>query len=92
MFTWNSRAGEAEKEYALRRPNANVFRHLEHRLRDTGSVTRKGRVNKCLPRTSRTPANEDAITAADHQSRRISKAIYHEKCGCLNRDPRNISR
>jgi hypothetical protein len=65
----NSRAGTATREYALRyagrrHPDANVFRRLEQRLRETGSVTPTALVSAGRPRTIRTPANEDAITAA----------------------------
>jgi hypothetical protein len=65
----NSRAGTAAREYALRypgrhHPDANVFRRLEQRLRETGSVTPVALVNAGRPRTVRTPANEDAIIAA----------------------------
>jgi hypothetical protein len=64
----NSRAGTAAREYALRysgrrHPNANVFRQLEQRLCETGSVTPTVLVNAGRPRTLRTPANEDAIIA-----------------------------
>jgi hypothetical protein len=65
----NSRAGTAAREYALRypgrrHPNSNVFRRLEQRLRETGSVTPTALVNAGRPRSVRTPANEDAIIAA----------------------------
>jgi hypothetical protein len=48
--TFNSRAGTAALEYALRylvrrHPDANAFRRLEQRLRDTGSVTPRANVN-----------------------------------------------
>jgi hypothetical protein len=65
----NSRAGTASREYALRypgrrHPDANVFRRLEQRLRETGSVTPTALVNAGRPWAVRTPANEDAIIAA----------------------------
>jgi hypothetical protein len=41
-----------------------MFRRLEQRLRETGSVTPTALVNAGLPRTVRTPANEDAIIVA----------------------------
>jgi hypothetical protein len=64
LSTCNSRAGVAEREYPLRHQNANVFRRLEQRLCETGSVTRKGRLNAGRPWILRTPTNEDATTAA----------------------------
>jgi hypothetical protein len=65
----NSRAGTATREYALRypgrrHPNANVFRRLEQRLCEAGSVTPTALVNAGRPRTVRTPANEDVIILA----------------------------
>jgi hypothetical protein len=52
----NSRAGTAAREYALRysggrHPDANVFRRLEQRLRETGSVTPTALVNAGRTRT-----------------------------------------
>jgi hypothetical protein len=44
-----------------RHPDADVFRLLERRLRETGSVTATALVNAGRPRTVRTPANEDAV-------------------------------
>jgi hypothetical protein len=41
-----------------------VFRRQKQRLRERGSVTPTALVNAGRPRTVRTPANEDAITAA----------------------------
>jgi hypothetical protein len=41
-----------------------VFRRLKQRLRVTGSVTPTAHVNAGRPQKARTPANEDAITAA----------------------------
>jgi hypothetical protein len=69
LGTCNSRAGTAAQEYALRypgrrHPDANVFRRLEQRLRETGSVTPTAFVKAGRPRTVRTPANVDAIIAA----------------------------
>jgi alpha-D-ribose 1-methylphosphonate 5-triphosphate diphosphatase PhnM len=65
----NSRAGTAAREYALRyldrrHPDANVFRRLEQRLRETGSVAPAALVNACRSRTVRTPTSEDATIAA----------------------------
>jgi hypothetical protein len=66
----NSRAGTAAREYALcypgrRHPDADVFRRLEQRLYETGSVTpTTALVNAGSPRTVRTPANESAIITA----------------------------
>jgi hypothetical protein len=62
----NSRAGTAVREYALRypgrrHPDANVFRRLEQRLRETGSVKPTALVKAGRPRSVRTPAYEDAI-------------------------------
>jgi hypothetical protein len=69
LGTCNSRAGTAAREYALRYPgrrytNANVFRLLEQRLYETGSVKPTTHVNAGRPRTVRTAANEDVIIAA----------------------------
>jgi hypothetical protein len=65
----NSRAGTAAREYALRcpgrcHPDVNVFRRLEQRLHEKGSVTPTALVNAGRPRTVRTPANKDAMIAA----------------------------
>jgi hypothetical protein len=65
----NSRAGSAAREYALRsigrrHPDANVFRRLELRLREKGSLIPTALVNAGRPRTVRTPSNEDAVIAA----------------------------
>jgi len=64
----NSRAGTAAREYALRylgrrHPDANVFRRLEQRLRETGSVNPTAHVNGGRPQTVWSQADEDAITA-----------------------------
>jgi hypothetical protein len=86
----NSRAGTVAREYALRypgrrHPNANMFRRLEQRLRETGSVTPAALVNAGRPRTVRTPANEDAITAAVEELTR-----YRTKIGTIpTEDPRS---
>jgi hypothetical protein len=80
----NSRAGTAAREYALRypgrrHPDANVFRRLEQRFRETGSVTTTALVNSDRPRTVRTPANEDAIIAAvEREPWRSSRDIARE--------------
>jgi hypothetical protein len=80
----NSRAGTAAREYVLRypgrrHPDANVFRRLEQRLRETGSVTPTATVNAGRPRTVPTPANEDAIIAAvEREPWRISRDIARE--------------
>lgn len=47
-----------------RHPDANVFRRLQQRLRETGSVTPMVFVNSDCPRTVRTPANEGVIFSA----------------------------
>jgi hypothetical protein len=65
----NSRAGTAAWEYTLRypgrcHPDAKVFQRLVQRLSETESVTPMALVNAGHPWTVRTPANEDAITAA----------------------------
>jgi hypothetical protein len=67
--TCTSRAGTAAREYEVRYPSrrfphANVFRRLEQRPHETGSVTPTARVNAGRPQTVRTPANEDAIIVA----------------------------
>jgi hypothetical protein len=80
----NSRAGTDSWEYALRypcrrHPDANMFRRLEQRLRDTGSVTPTALMNAGRPRTVRTPANEDAIIAAvEREPWRSSRDIARE--------------
>jgi hypothetical protein len=68
----NSRAGSAAPEFALhypcrRHPDANAFRRLEQRLRETGSVTHTALANAGRPRSVRIPPNEDAIIAAVEQ-------------------------
>jgi hypothetical protein len=80
----NSRAGTAARECALRypgrrHPDANVFRRLEQRLRETGRVTSTAHVNADRPRTVRTPANEDTIiAAAEREPWRSSRDIAKE--------------
>jgi hypothetical protein len=54
----NSQAGTAARECVLRypgrrHPHANLFRRLEQRLRETGSVTPTALVNAGRPRTVR---------------------------------------
>jgi hypothetical protein len=68
LGTCNSRVGTAAREHALGHPDADVFRRLEQRLRETGSVT--GR-----PRTARTPANEDCITAVVEQDNDMARQL-----------------
>jgi hypothetical protein len=58
----NSPAGTDVREYALRYPSqrhlqVNVFRRLEQRPSETGSVTRRAHVNAGRPQTLWTPAN-----------------------------------
>jgi hypothetical protein len=70
-------AGTTAQEYALhcpalRHPDANVFRRLQQSLRETGSVTRKARVNAGRPPIGRTPSNEGAIIAAVENLTRYS--------------------
>jgi hypothetical protein len=65
----NTEDRTAAREYALRHlgwrhPDANVFRLLEQRLRETGSVTPTALVNAGRPRAVRTLAKEYAIIAA----------------------------
>jgi hypothetical protein len=56
-----------------------VFRRLEQRLRETGSVTPTALVNAGRPRTVRTPANEDAtIAALEREPWRSSRDIARE--------------
>jgi hypothetical protein len=80
----NSRAGTAAREYALRYPgrrhlDANVFRRLEQRLHETGSVKPTALMNAGRPRTVRTPANEDAIiSAVEREPWRSSHEIERE--------------
>jgi hypothetical protein len=80
----NSRAGTAAREYALHypgrcHPDANVFRRLAQRLRETGSVTPTALVNAGRPRTVQTPANEDVIIAAvEREAWRSSRDIVRE--------------
>jgi hypothetical protein len=80
----NSRAGTAAREYKLcypgrRHSNANMFRRLEQRLRETGSVTPTALANAGRPRTVRTPANEDVIIAAvEREPWRSSRDIARE--------------
>jgi hypothetical protein len=80
----NSRAGTAARQYALRypgrrHPDANVFRRLEQRLRETGSLTPTALVNAGRPPTVRTPANEDDTTAAvEREPWRSSRDIARE--------------
>jgi hypothetical protein len=64
LGTCNGRADAAAREYALRYPNADMFRPLEQRLRETESVTPRAHVNAGRPRTVRTPTSEDAMFAA----------------------------
>lgn len=45
-----------------RHPDADVFRRLEQRPCETGSVTPAAHVNTGHPRAIQTPANEDCIT------------------------------
>jgi hypothetical protein len=56
--------GKALRCPGRRHPNANVFRPLVRRLRETGSVTPTAHVNAGRPRTVRTPAKQDVIIAA----------------------------
>jgi hypothetical protein len=68
----NSPAHAAAREYALRypgrrHPDAGMFRPLEQRLREAGSVTCTAHVNAGRPRTVRTPASEDGIIGAMEQ-------------------------
>lgn len=56
----NSRAGTDAQEHWLchpgrRHPDANVFRRLEQRLRETGPVTPTAHVNAGRPRNVWTP-------------------------------------
>jgi hypothetical protein len=80
----NSRAGTAAREYAIRytgrrHPDANLFRRLQQRLRETGSVTPTALVNAGRPRTVRTPGNEDLIIAAvEREPWRSSRDISQE--------------
>jgi hypothetical protein len=81
----NSRDDTTAWEYALRypdrrHPDANVFRRLEQRLCETGSVIpHTALANSGLPRTVRTPANEDAIIAAlEREPWRSSRDIARE--------------
>jgi hypothetical protein len=56
-----------------------VFRRLEQHLREIGSVTPTALVSVGLPRTARTPANEDAIiTAVERELWRSSGDIARE--------------
>jgi hypothetical protein len=56
-----------------------VFRRLEQRLRETGSVNPAALVNGGRPQTTRTPASEDAIFAAvEREPRGISRDITRE--------------
>jgi hypothetical protein len=88
----NSRAGTAARQYAIRypgrrHPDANEFRRLEQRLRETGSVTPAALVNAGHPRTVRRPANEDAIIAAVEKLTR-----YHTRIGTIPTEgPRSTS-
>jgi hypothetical protein len=75
--TCNSRVGTAAREHALGHPDADVFRRLEQRLRETGIVTRTTHVNAGRPRTARTPANEDAA-AVEREQWRISQPCILE--------------
>jgi hypothetical protein len=86
----NSRAGTAAQEYALRypgrrHPDTNVFRRLEQRLLETGSVTPTTLVKAGRLRTVRTPANEDAISQLWNESRGEVHAISHENWDYPNR-------
>jgi hypothetical protein len=61
--------GIAEREYVLLYPgrlhlDTNVFRRLEQRLPDIGTVTPMGHVNVVYRRIVQTPADEYATTAA----------------------------
>jgi hypothetical protein len=47
--------------------DANVFRRLAQRLRETGIVTPTAEVNGGLPQIVHTPANEDTIIAPAEQ-------------------------
>jgi hypothetical protein len=63
-----SRVGTAALKYALRypgrgRPDANMFRWLEQRLRGTRSVTSTAHVIAGRPWAVRTPINEDSTIA-----------------------------
>jgi hypothetical protein len=77
----NSQASTAAWQYALHYPgrrhtDANVFRRLKQRLRETGGVTPMALVNAGRPRTVRTVANENAIIAAvDRELWRSSRDI-----------------
>ena len=62
-------AGSDAREYVVRYPGrrhqyADVFRRLEQRRRETGTVTRTARVDAGHRRTVRTLANKYAIIAA----------------------------
>jgi hypothetical protein len=53
LGAYNSRAGIVAREYALRypgrrHPDADVFRRLEQRLRETGSATPTALVNAAV--------------------------------------------
>lgn len=76
----NSAAGTAARNalsYPGRRhPDANLFRRLEQRLRETESVAPTAHATAGRPWPVRTPANEDAaITAVVRQPRRSSPDI-----------------
>jgi hypothetical protein len=57
----------ALRHLGRRHPSVNVFRLLEQRLRETGSVTPTALVKAGRPRTLRTPVNEYAIITAVEQ-------------------------
>jgi hypothetical protein len=72
LETCNIRAGtdtrESDLHYSDRRQsNANVFRRLKQRLRETGCVIPTIFDNAGRSRSVRTPANEDVIIAAVEQ-------------------------
>jgi hypothetical protein len=62
LDSYNSRAGTAEREYALRYPDPNVLPRLEQRLRETGNVRPTAKVNEGRPWTPRTPANAGDVS------------------------------
>jgi hypothetical protein len=66
LGTCTMRAGTAEWEYRERYPNrrhpdCNLFRRLEQRFCDSGSVTRISHVNSVHSLSVRTPVNDDTL-------------------------------
>jgi hypothetical protein len=82
----DNRARTAYREYAQRYPgrypDTNVFRLLQQRLRDTGSLTPPARASVGRPLSVRAPATEDAITTAVERELREAHVLSQGNWDC----------